>query len=216
MATNLDVDWYRRIGEEMQILSIYRSIPFIATALIACLCIGCTTPETSSPTPPTGNVKPEAAIPSGPAPLTAEAKQQSSKLTQQNVIELLQNGDETGARSSLEQALRLDPGNELAHKLMDQIKSDAHKDLGSISFAYTVQPDDTLGKLAQRFLNDRYRFYSLAKYNDMRVPNKLAVGQVIRIPGNEPKISTPKVKPVDPVVKRTEPPVKSIESLKAL
>ncbi len=50
-------------------------------------------------------------------------------------------------------------------------------------FRYTVQRDDSLSKLAQQYLGDRFRFYILAKYNDMANPSRLAAGQVIKIPG---------------------------------
>jgi hypothetical protein len=52
-----------------------------------------------------------------------------------------------------------------------------------VFFRYTVQRDDSLSKLAQSYLGDRFRFYILAKYNDMANPSRLAAGQVIKIPG---------------------------------
>ena len=46
--------------------------------------------------------------------------------------------------------------------------------------------DDSLSKLAQQYLGDRFRFYILAKYNDISNPSRLAAGQVIKIPGRAP------------------------------
>ncbi len=139
-----------------------------------------------------------------PAPVQklspAEAHAQSAKLAL-DAMELLQNGDEPGARNVLDSAILLDASNEVARKLLDQIKADPQKELGTQFFRYAVKSEDTLSKLAQRFLGDRYRFYILAKYNDLRVPNKLEVGQVIKIPGREP--------PPVPVV--APPPVKAPE-----
>lgn len=124
---------------------------------------------------------------SAPPAGSPEAKTLAQKLAQIEALDLLQKGEETEALKVLERSLALDPNNELAKKLIYQIGSDAQQEYTSTSFAYTVQVNDTMGKLAQRFLNDQYRFYILAKYNDMKVPNKLAVGQVIRIPGIVPK-----------------------------
>ncbi|HEX6944938.1 MAG TPA: LysM domain-containing protein, partial [Casimicrobiaceae bacterium] len=90
------------------------------------------------------------------------------------------------ARATLERAQQLDPANDLARKLMDQIRADPQKELGPVFFRYTVQKDDTLSKLAQQFLGDRFRFYILARYNDITNPSRLAAGQVIRIPGRAP------------------------------
>ena len=69
---------------------------------------------------------------------------------------------------------------------MDQIKADPQKELGATFFRYTVQRDDSLSKIAQQYLGDRFRFHILAKYNDIANPSKLAAGQVIKIPGRAP------------------------------
>ncbi len=139
-----------------------------------------------------------------PAQSTPESKALAQKLAQVDALDLLQKGEEAEALKIIEKSLTLDPNNELAKKLIYQIGSNAQLELGSESFPYKVQPNDTLGKLAQRFLNDQYRFYILAKYNGMRVPNKLEVGQLIRIPGMPPKNLYPPKTEVSS--KPTEPP----------
>ena len=98
-------------------------------------------------------------------------------------VDLLQNGDEADARTVLEKATAMDPANDLARKLLDQIKADAQTELGATFFRYTVQRDDSLSKIAQAYMGDRFRFYILAKYNDIANPSKLAAGQVIKVPG---------------------------------
>ena len=75
---------------------------------------------------------------------------------------------------------------------MDQIKADPQKELGTAFFRYTVQRDDSLSKIAQQYLGDRYKFHILAKYNDIANPSKLAAGQVIKVPGRAPPPGTPK------------------------
>jgi tetratricopeptide (TPR) repeat protein len=120
----------------------------------------------------------------------AIARPQAQKLALE-AVDQLQNGDEPAARTTLERALALDPANDLARKLSDQIRADAQKELGPQFFRYTVQRDDTLSKLAQQFLGDRFRFYILAKYNDIGNPSRLSAGQVIRIPGRAPPPAPP-------------------------
>ena len=137
----------------------------------------------------------------------AQAKAQAQRLAL-DAVDQLQNGDEPAARVTLDKAVVLDPTNDLARKLQDQIKADAQKELGPVFFRYTVQRDDSLSKLAQQYLGDRFRFYILAKYNDIASPNKLAAGEVIKIPGRAPATPPAAVAPAtDAVAKPAEPAV---------
>lgn len=107
-------------------------------------------------------------------------------MAQKRAIEardLLQEGEESAASAVLTQALSLDPSNELARKLIDQVKADPEAELGSTHFDYTIQAGDSLSRLAERFLGDRMRFYILARYNGIAIPSRVAVGQTIKIPG---------------------------------
>jgi Tfp pilus assembly protein PilF len=158
-----------------------------AALIVIVLAAGCQTPEPKpEPAQPVAQPSPEPApAPAPPPPPTAQERQQAQKLALEG-LDQLQNGNEGGASATLDKALKLDPDNELARKLRDQIGADAQRELGSTFFRYTVKPGDTLARLADVYLKDRYRFYILAKYNDIANPNKVAVGQVIRIPGREP------------------------------
>ncbi|MEO6566477.1 MAG: LysM domain-containing protein [Casimicrobiaceae bacterium] len=165
-----------------------------ATLVAGLLAAGCATPPPPAPViiappPPPAPVviaePPRPVAPVVPELTPAQAKSQSQRLAIETV-DLLQNGDEAGARAKLEQAQQLDPSNDLARKLMDQVKADPQKELGSVSFRYTVQRDDSMSKLAAQYLGDRFRFYILARYNDIQNPSKLAAGQVIKIPGRAP------------------------------
>ena len=162
----------------------------LAVACVVAACASAPPAPSSAPAPaapPAAAPVPEPAPPAPPAPeLTpAAAKAQAQKLALE-AVDQLQNGDEAAARATLERAAQLDPGNDLARKLAEQIRADAQRELGAVYFRYTVQKDDTLSKLAQQFLGDRFRFYILAKYNDIANPSRLAAGQVIRIPGRVP------------------------------
>lgn len=95
----------------------------------------------------------------------------------------LERGEEDVARSDLQRVLASDPTNELARKMMDQIQGDAQKEFGAAHFKYQVQPGDRLSDLAQRCLGDKFKFYMLAKYNDLRDSRKIAAGQTVKIPG---------------------------------
>lgn len=166
-------------------------------------------PPASAAAPAAGGATaaPEAAPVPAPAPelSPAAAKAQAQKLALE-AVDQLQNGDELAARATLERAAQLDPGNDLARKLADQIRADAQRELGPVYFRYTVQKDDTLSKLAQQFLGDRFRFYILAKYNDIANPSRLAAGQVIRVPGRAPPPAAAATPHVDPAPAVVAPP----------
>ena len=160
----------------------------IAVAVIA----GCASPPPPAPKPvePAPVAVPEPVAPPEPALPPAQAKAQAQKMAME-AVDLLQNGDEARARGVLEKATALDPANDLARKLLDQIKADAQTELGATFFRYTVQKDDSLSKIAQAYMGDRFKFYILAKYNDIANPNRLAAGQVIKVPGRAPPTPPP-------------------------
>jgi len=183
---------------------------------VALLAAGCAAPEQPKPAPgpapapaPAAPEPPKPAPPPEPVLTPAQAKAQAQKLTIDSITQL-QNGDEPAAQKTLEQALALDPANDLARKLMEQTRADPQKELGTVFFRYTVQRDDSMSKLAQQFLGDRFKFYILAKYNDIAVPSKLAAGQVLKIPGKAPppaaaKPAVPAPEPNDEAAKAATP-----------
>jgi len=183
---------------------------------VAVVVAGCATPDATktaepraSPTPAPSPTAPATTTTAPAAPVVpdvppAEARPMAARLALQ-AVDQLQGGDDIGARVTLEQAQRLDPNNELAKNLMNQINADAQRELGSTFFRYTVQPGESLSRLAQQYMGDRFRFWILAKYNDISNPSRLAAGQVIRIPGRQPATPPPVVAPVEP------PPVRAAE-----
>lgn len=168
----------------------------IRLALIAtgALLASCATPPPAPSDSQAGAARAPAATASAPEPQRAASQPeltpaQARAQAQTKAIEAvdqLQNGDESAARATLDQVLALDPNNDLGRKLRDQINADAEKELGTQFFRYTVQPGDSMSKIAQQYLGDRFRFYILAKYNEIGNPSKLAAGQVIKVPGKAP------------------------------
>jgi len=194
----------------------YRSAfrTFLGALATAGILLGCAAPQTGADTSQGAAAKGPAAAPApAPAPVPppapeitpAQAKAQAQRLAL-DAVDQLQSGDEAAARLTLDKAIALDPTNDLAKKLQDQIKADAQKELGPVFFRYTVQRDDSLSKLAQQYLGDRFRFYILAKYNDMASPNKLAAGQVIKIPGRAPATPPAAVAPAAPATEAVAAP----------
>lgn len=196
---------------------VFRESAFRVTAAAfaaAVILIGCATPPPASDAATASGAagRPAAGAATAPVPAPppvpelspAQAKAQAQRLAI-DAVDQLQNGDEPAARLTLDKAIALDPTNDLAKKLQDQIKADAQKELGPVFFRYTVQRDDSLSKLAQQYLGDRFRFYILAKYNDMASPSKLSAGQVIKIPGRAPATPPAAVAPAAPAADAATP-----------
>ena len=175
--------------------------PGFLLAAVAVVIVGCAAePPKPPPAPPVVAPAPEPTPAPAPEIPAAQAKPQAQKLALE-AVDMLQAGKEDDARVALEKATTLDPSNDLARKLLDQIKADPQKELGTQFFRYTVQRDDSLSKLAQTYLGDKFRFYILAKYNDLANPSRLAAGQVIKIPGKGPIAPPPAratAKPAEP------------------
>jgi len=186
--------------------TLRRAAVAVAVTVILAGCATPPPPPAQKPAEPVAVQPQQPVAPPVPELTPAQAKAAAQKMAIE-AVDLLQNGDEANARATLEKATGIDPGNDLARKLLDQIKADAQTELGSTFFRYTVQRDDSLSKIAQTYLGDRFRFYILAKYNDIANPSRLAAGQVIKIPGKAP--ATPPAaarQPPQPAPQPAEPP----------
>ena len=51
---------------------------------------------------------------------------------------------------------------------------------------YTIQPGDTLGKIAKQFYGDASRYQEIADANNLANPSAISIGQTLTIPGLEP------------------------------
>lgn len=142
-------------------------------------------PSTSEPaTAPAPAVAPapEPKAPEGPPPGSPAARAQAQALLRA-VAEQLNEGNEDGAREQLALALGFDPGNKTGICLQRGLTVDPLEAWGRESTSYTVRSGDTLGSIAQRAFGESCEFYLLARYNQIAVPSRLYVGQVVKIPG---------------------------------
>lgn len=128
------------------------------------------------------------------APALAATPGLTSKQRVKLAIELLAGGDAVHARPEIDAFLLEQPANELGKSLLAQITQDPKVLLGAESFSYKIQSGETLSILAERFLDDRFKFYALARYNGIAVPAQAEVGRVIQIPGAPRKLAESKRK----------------------
>jgi LysM repeat protein len=118
--------------------------------------------------------------------LTGPAGKAEAQKRLRHAFELLDDGNDEEAMSELKHIQALDPDNKSASCLLRGMSADPVSALGKESTAYVVRPGESLGRIAQRALGDVCEFYLLARYNQIRVPKRLAAGQTIRIPGKVP------------------------------
>jgi tetratricopeptide (TPR) repeat protein len=155
-----------------------------------------------------------------PASKTVSTKNEHEKPASSNkaplisirqIIQLIENGEHDRAQAALQTFLVKDPKNLAARNLQKQLTIDPAKALGPAVSTYTVQPGDTLGGLAVKFLGNPMDFVILGRYNDIKRGRDLQVGQTIKIPSkkklkalpdepqtikaNESTAETPAVKP---------------------
>jgi hypothetical protein len=129
-----------------------------------------------------------------------------------DAVALLVDGNVNAARKKLSAMAKRDPSDQRTAALIASLDADPVATLGSRSFAYRVQPGDHMTALAQRFLGDALKFSLLARYNGIAVPNKIAPGQMLRIPGvAPPAVVAPPPRPIvnEPVHPPVTPPVEA-------
>lgn len=136
-----------------------------------------------------GGPKPAAQLPAPPRVATADSEIDT-------IIALLDAGDTKNAQRRIASALKRDPMNASMQVLRDSIVQDPKQLLGPVSHPYTTKAGDTMNGLAERFLGTKLKGYQLSRYNGIAVPATLAAGQILRIPGEAPRVEP---------VRRSEP-----------
>jgi len=124
----------------------------------------------------------------GRGPATREVVDPNAGLNSRERVELaialLEQGHAGEARAQLTQAMEQNPkGAFTARHLIAQLDEDPETLLGTEYFNYEVRPGESLSLLAGRYLGDETLFYSLARYNDIAVPNRVPAGRTLKIPG---------------------------------
>jgi tetratricopeptide (TPR) repeat protein len=99
------------------------------------------------------------------------------------IIKLLETGNADHARIDLRAYLFQNPNSKIGQSLLEQIDQEPDALLGAEHYVYEVQASESLSQLAERFLGDRYKFWALARYNEITNPTKLTQGKKLKIPG---------------------------------
>jgi LysM repeat protein len=130
--------------------------------------------------------------PKAPAPVSAAP----AAVSVDTAMELLNQGDEAGARKQVALLLKRNPADPAARVLQDSLDSDPIQLLGPKNFDYVVQSGDTMLGLSEKFLGTKLKFYQLARYNGVKIPAQLSAGTTLKIPGEAPRpVEPPKPRP---------------------
>lgn len=100
-------------------------------------------------------------------------------------LKKLETGNVSEAKALLESLNPTNPDYTSAQRLLAQINESPVKRYGKQSFLYKVKAGDTFGELAKRFLGNSLEFFGLARYNNIKNPRSLRIGQIIKIPGKK-------------------------------
>ena len=125
------------------------------------------------------------AVEQPPCPTVSAPEHEKSALL------LLGQGENDKAKWRLQCALQEDPNSARAQLVLEQLEVDPVQSLGSEYFWYTLQDNETLSILADRYLGSGYKFVILARYNDIAVPDAVTAGQRLKIPGTPPSPPPP-------------------------
>lgn len=129
--------------------------------------------------------------PSSPA-ATAAATSNTPADRVNKAMGLLLEGKPVEARAQLMSALKDQPSNDTARKLLNQIDNDPKMVFGPRTYPYRAKPGDTASALAGRLLGDPVMFYALARLNGIDPPSKALDGLTVMIPGEpKPVVKTP-------------------------
>ena len=120
------------------------------------------------------------------------------------IIRLLENGQFQAGHDELSAYLQRHPNDATARSLNHQIEVDPVVTLGPPKRHYTVQPGDTLGGLAAKYLGSPLKFLILARYNHIKRSKDLRVGQVIDLPARKPDEGSDASKPAEPSARDTQ------------
>jgi hypothetical protein len=103
----------------------------------------------------------------------------------QSALEMLGEGQEQEADALLVE-LRDVPGySERARHMLEQLRVPVHRYFPGDHFNVRLRAGQSLSTLSRRYLDDPLKFFALARYNGIAAPNRVAAGQLIRIPLTE-------------------------------
>ena len=175
----------------------------VGVGLVLASCATHSPPPVAPAPPPVATPAPEP-LPVAPPSIRLTRKQEIT-----NALISLSSGEVGTARIGIMQMLAERPDDPVARDLLRQIDTDPRVLLGERSYSYTIRPHETLSTIASRYLGSSYRFWALARYNNIAVPSSAGAGRTIQIPGVAPvqRVRPTKAEVVAPVV--AAPPVGS-------
>lgn len=142
----------------------------LVAAALATGCAGVRAPQTS--------VEPD----DGAASEMREGQEESPQRADDSVASLIGDGRYDEARVLLEERLARNPKDSQARSLLNQLTADTQAVLGPPVSEHIVVAGDSLSALADRYLGDPQLYVLLARYNGIKQPRALTVGQRIALP----------------------------------
>ncbi len=121
-------------------------------------------------------------------------------------LALLEAGNPGQAKAELQAYVDERPNSKIARDLLNQIELAADY-FPTESFPVELESGESLSTLSKKYLGGVYKFYALARYNNIDVPKNIRIGQTIRIPMTEAAIAAREALANDAENPNTLPPV---------
>jgi len=100
-------------------------------------------------------------------------------------LELLGSGDDRRAEELFVELRDSPDYGERSRHLLEQIRRPIHRYFPDDHFNVRLRAGQSLSALSRRYLDDPLKFFALARYNGITAPDRVAAGQLIRIPLTE-------------------------------
>lgn len=100
-------------------------------------------------------------------------------------LEMLGSGDDRQAEELFVELRDSSGYRERAEHMLEQIRRPIHRYFPDDHFNVRLRAGQSLSALSRRYLDDPLKFFALARYNGIAAPNRVAAGQLIRIPLTE-------------------------------
>ena len=100
-------------------------------------------------------------------------------------LEMLGRGEERQAEALFVELRESAGYGERAQHMLDQIRRPIYRYFPENHFNVRLRAGQSLSALSRRYLDDPLKFFALARYNGIAAPNRVAAGQLIRIPLTE-------------------------------
>ncbi len=121
-----------------------------------------------------------------PAPTSTagKSKQENLHSSLKGIEAMLNEGAYQKAQTELKLFIQHNPNHSTAKAYLNQLENSPFKLYSQHYFIYKIKTGDTLSELSEKHMGSRHHFVGLARYNNLKSPSSIRLGQQIKIPSD--------------------------------